>query len=467
MSTVVRSPAVVDGPGSHSAGLSHEVLWDWIGAASLAVLLTCFAISEQLISIGSEKGRWIYSHVGDFRPEFLFVAAAAAAVVGVFLFFTRSVAKADLALLLVWLAVGLAVQVLIRSVAPFSLDRIFASDTATSFYSVTKQFSAASALRDFERLRPSWPLHAQSNMPGKLMLVYALENVSQSPAGLAWLVVLVSNAGAVLMYAFVRELFADRRMALHATVLYLLVPAKLYFVPILNTVTPVGVLACAVLLIKWLRTGSATWAAALGVGIFALAFFEPLPLVMGLPFAVLVIILRGTTWPRILSQVAVGLIAFLFAYESMKILTGFDLVRTFRQLGREAVQFNEVAGRPYGVWVVANIREFLFGIGVCQAIVFPAAMLDGIRRSPTWRDAATRPIVALGSGILLVLAVIDATGLNRGEVIRLWIFLACFFQIPAAYVCSRLESRLALWVISTVTILQGTIGLAMIGFVGP
>ena len=55
---------------------------------------------------------------------------------------------------------------------------------------------------------------APSNMPGKLMLVYALGNVSRDPGVLAWLAVLVSNAGAAVMYSFVRELFDDRRSPL-------------------------------------------------------------------------------------------------------------------------------------------------------------------------------------------------------------------------------------------------------------
>ena len=41
-----------------------------------------------------------------------------------------------------------------------------------------------------------------------------------------------------------------------------------------------------------------------------------------------------------------------------------------------------------------------------------------------------------------MLLALDLTGVNRGEVIRLWIFLACLFQVPTAYVCVRLrESR--------------------------
>jgi hypothetical protein len=51
--------------------------------------------------------------------------------------------------------------------------------------------------------------------------------------------------------------------------------------------------------------------------------------------------------------------------------------------------------------------------------------------------------------------------------VRLWIFLPCFFQIPAAYVCSRLDSRFAIGVLLGITLLRDALGTAVIGFVVP
>jgi hypothetical protein len=59
----------------------------------------------------------------------------------------------------------------------------------------------------------------------------------------------------------------------------------------------------------------------------------------------------------------------------------------------------------------------------------------------------------------------DLIGINRGEVARLWIFLACFFQLPAAYVCARLRSDLALLVVLATSALQAALSTALIGFV--
>ena len=81
--------------------------------------------------------------------------------------------------------------------------------------------------------------------------------------------------------------------------------------------------------------------------------------------------------------------------------------------------------------------------------------------------ALSIPIVALSLGLGGVLLAIDLSGVNRGEVTRLWIFLACFFQIPAAYVCVRLQSRTAVMLILGTTLLQDVLATSMIAFVLP
>ena len=77
------------------------------------------------------------------------------------------------------------------------------------------------------------------------------------------------------------------------------------------------------------------------------------------------------------------------------------------------------------------------------------------------------PIVAFSLGLGGVLLAIDLSGVNRGEVTRLWISLACFFQIPAAYACARLQSRAAVMLILGTTLLQDALGASMIAFVLP
>ena len=90
------------------------------------------------------------------------------------------------------------------------------------------------------------------------------------------------------------------------------------------------------------------------------------------------------------------------------------------------------------------MNHALFGVGICQAIVFYVVLADSLS-GDGWMARVTRPIATLSVALLGILVVTDLLGVNRGEVIRLWIFLACLFQIPTAYACARLErARLAM-----------------------
>ena len=104
---------------------------------------------------------------------------------------------------------------------------------------------------------------------------------------------------------------------------------------------------------------------------------------------------------------------------------------------------------------------------VLAGVLAVVAVAHGLARSDPAERRLTRPIIVLGLGLFGVLLVTDGIGINRGEVLRLWIFLACFFQIPTAYVCARLESRTALALVLVATLLQDTLGTAMIRFILP
>ena len=152
----------------------------------------------------------------------------------------------------------------------------------------------------------------------------------------------------MLLYWFVRNLMADRNVAITAVIFYLLVPAKLFFFPVLNTVTPVIVLGRP-------RPGPIPADAPAGLrrrfrcrGVRA-RVFDPLGLVMGLLFAALAVdVLREQEHPwrdfGALSAVAAG--GFLAVYATLLVGFQFDFVTTFVTLASDASAFNTIAGRP-------------------------------------------------------------------------------------------------------------------------
>jgi hypothetical protein len=405
----------------------------------------------------------VYDYIHPFTPAALGVAIVVAALALFAL--SRSIAaitRYEWLTVAAWVLGALLLQASLRSLTPFGFNRMFVSSGANAFYQVTLSYPASTALRDYDHLRLEWPLHARSNMPGKLLLLYALEPISTSPRILAWIVVLLSNLGGGLLYAFVRDVIGDRRAALFALVLYLFVPGKLFFFPLMNTVTPTLVIGWLYLMFRWIGTRRWIYAVLSGVVLFALFVFEPLPLVMGLvPAAFALQTLRQRSdWTRFAVQALVCIGVFAAAHALLQWTTGFNAIAAFRDLGAEAVAFNASAKRPYVVWVFQNLLDFAFAVGICQVFLFLAML-----RESRWHIG--EPIALLTLSLAAVLLVTDLAGVNRGEIVRLWIFLACLFQIPAAYACARVNGMLAITLVLATTVLQDALGTAMIGFIVP
>jgi hypothetical protein len=451
---------------------AEPFLWSGVLVAIVAAVVVCDRLAAQRLVIGSEAGGWAYPYVRGVPPETAAIVLLHAVVLGALLWWRgRRSAPGEWVEVGLWLVAAMGLQLLLRSLTPFSFEQIFLSEGANSFYTVTQQHDAASVLSRFAEVRGSWPLHAHSNMPGKLMLLYGLELVSNDPVTLSLLLIGLSNLGGVLLYLFVRDLFGDRRVALYALALYLFVPARLFFLPLMNTVTPVVAFTCLLLFERWLQRASPRYAVAAGVALYALIFFEPIPLVSGALVALLAAraLRRRDITPAQFLRAQGGLVvlSFIATMTAVWMLSGFNLADGVLRVGADAAAFNAAETRPYGLWTWRNLVEFFVGAGICQAVLFVVALAEGLRRVGEAPPLIDRPIVLLSAGLMVMLLVLDLAGVSRGETIRLWIFLACLLQIPAAWVCARLNSRLALTIVLVLSVVQSAIGTATIGFVVP
>ena len=430
----------------------------------------CYAVATEALLLGSPRGRWHYPYVQPLAlTPFLAAFGVSVPVLALLRIRARS-AAGEWSLIVVWIALATAAHAALRALTPFSFESIFTSPGANAFYTVTLQRPLSAVLSSFVQARDAMPLHAQSNMPGKLVLMYGLEMVTVSPAVLPWIMVILSNLGALLMYRFVRQLVEDHATALYSAVLYLFVPAKLFFFPLMNTITPVIALALACLIVEWLKTARLGWAVAIGVLLYAVVFFEPLPLVLGLLFAALALraVRHGDLgWSRLALHSVAALATFVVCAVIVEMVWGFDLVNGFRAVRAHALEFNAIERRPYDIWVRANLVEFFVGLGACQTVLIAGALALGLRGPGALADRLTRPVPLLTLGLLATVAAIDLIGINRGEVIRLWIFLACFLQIPAAWVCAQTRRPQAIALVVISTLLLCALGTANIGFVVP
>jgi hypothetical protein len=457
----------------HYADRVTRWLWTALLLGATLSLIVSYRVATQSLDIGSVAGGWTYQYLYGFQPRTLVVVVVVCMCCAVI----AAVPLDDVSryhqwrVVFLWIAIASAAQGVLRTQTPYTLEAVFVSDGANGFYGPTQEYRASQLIREFNRLRPTFAsVHAKSNMPGKLLFVSALRLVSDRPAVLVWLVIAISNLGGALLYLFVRDWLNERKAALLSLVFYLFVPARLYFLPVLNTVTPVLIVGWAWLWLRWSRAPSAGSAAVLGVALYLIVFYEPTPLVMGLLFAALTAqaLAEGSVrWPTLLLHGALAALAFISTYALVFAWLHFDLLGTFRTIAVDAAAFNNDAHRPYWTWVSQNSLDFFFGAGGCQAVLFVACVISAIVHWHAWPDRESRRAAALFLGIAASVLAVDFLGLNRGEVVRLWIFLACFAQIPAAYVCARLSSRAAIMLVLSTSVLQSAIGTSMIAFAQP
>lgn len=467
-SDILLPPVIVTSPVVSRR--EARVLWIALALGAMATIVIGWQISRQSWILGGREAGWFYRYYQYFsaRMAVVFVATAAATILLLWMPRPRS-RRHERLLLFAWWAFGLGAALLVRSVSSYTLESLFASDGASGFYAFAGEHTPSSVLRQFNRVRRTGPLHVQANMPGKLMLVYALEVLTANPKWLAGLIVLISSLGGFMMHALVKRLLPDERTALYAAILYWLYPARLFFLPIMNTVTPVLVLACALLLVWWLRTSRTLPAVLLGIGLYGLVFFEPLPLAAGPLFVFLVlrsIALGHMPWQRWTVQACGMAAAFIATSEAVHAATGFELLGALRQTASHASTFNLETGRPYGFWVRGNLVEFAFGVGFCQAALFCGVTVSALLDRGRWLERLTHPIATICLGAAASILLLEAVGINRGEVIRLWIFLGCFVQVSAAYACARL-GRPAIVAVAVCALLIATLGTGMIAFTSP
>jgi hypothetical protein len=434
------------------------------------------------MEFGSTEGGWIYPilYPLTIRPFIVFAILAPCLVF--FSHFTgKYIRQHEWTVVTAWMVVGFAIQIYLRSLAPFGLANIVLSEDANSFYSVTQRYSPGEFLGSFREIAATLPIHAKANMPGKVLFYYLLELATASPEGLGYLILFVSTLGGALVYLVTRKLFKNQISAIYALILYLLLPARLFVFPLLNTVTPIFVLLPLLLLLLFLESRRNAYLLLEGASLYALVVFEPLPLVLGLVFVAL--LARGYCLGQIDKADVVRVFiyvpaAFLACHFLVAHLYDFNAWDSFWFAVEDARAFNAEMQRPYALWVGHNLKDFLFGAGLLPSAVFLAlsvcllgklAWLMSARegRCERARTFLAEPETLLTLSFLLVLLVIDLMGVNRGETIRLWIFLAVFVQLIVAHQCAVSAKPWVFPSVVTITLLQTVVTISTVGFVIP
>ena len=353
-----------------SAARAEDLRWLVDVVVIVVQLLFAVAIAMQLLEIGSEQGAWIYPYKWPL-PVWAIPLGVAAVLASVALpSIIRAIEKRqgivfEAILVVATVVIGSLLALMFRWLYPHAIANIISSDVANGFYTASRRVEAGPLLRDFEATVRLLPRHVQSNLPGKVLFFRALGMVSVDPKFLGIVVVLIANLSAAIVYVIARMLRADIATAWLAGLFAILTPANIFFQPILNTVSPIPILLALALFIGALTRGPQWIGLTAGAVLFFAFLFDPLTFALGTIFVALLWwrVREGHDVQQALTLAALTFAGFAITAIATRIVFGFDVVKEFRFVGADAVIFNQIANRPYAVWVFANMKEYAVGAG--------------------------------------------------------------------------------------------------------
>ncbi len=437
-------------------------------ALSEIVLLT----ATRIVGFG-----W-YGYFAGFRvPPLLLGLGLSLVVAPLVVLSLHLVDRYQLTMLGVWFLVGLAGQIILHYFYAYTLADVVRSQYGNAFYAAGLNLHARDLLAGFNAIAASLPLHVRTNMPGKVLLYQALELLTADPDKLALLIIAISSLGGVLLYFIVSAIYESRAVALSSFMLYLFIPAKIYFMPLLNTVSVLPMLACLLLFLHSLNPHRRLLALLMGACLYAALFFDPVPIFLA-PFFVA---LAAQAWISGKASIgslfwigALAVVGFLAVYVTMYFACHFDLINrltTVLVLNREVIGAQR---RSYYLWLWLNLSGVFLSAGtlVCLLCLVYAGIVairsvGALRSLPAARHAM-RSLFEPGP-LMLVTVLVTLTGLDlfggNGEVERVWIFFMVFLQVVAADFCCRKASEWTVAIVLAGSIIQTAVTVSMVAFI--
>lgn len=408
---------------------------------------------------GADDWRWFLL---DWPPAWrlLPLLAAGAAYLAVVLFWDQCAAPGRAMALRLAILAGSAVLLQLAALwvrYPQPLRYIFdlaASDSINGYYTVAVGIQDVGAfLQSYPALMPTLPNHVTTHPPGLPLLFWATgQLVNLVPVwarGLGqafrllgcmhnWLVLVADDANlAGGLFAYVIPLLGaltvfplyglgqrlyGARAAWRAAALFPLLPAFVMNVGQADQMYPLFVTLAGRLFDRGLRERRGWPMLSAGV-VLSLASFLSLGLVaflLLLGMYTLILLARGVVrpdkkWWGGLALFALGLASAWLLYGAAAGVNPLDIWRAGlgKHVGLE---------RPYGRWLIFNLVDFLPFSGLALVLALPLGLARLLRRpGEGWLPA-----------VLLTVLVLDLSGVTRGEVSRLWLFLTPALTLACA-----------------------------------
>jgi hypothetical protein len=337
-----------------------------------------------------------------------------------------------------------------------------ASDSINGYYTVAAGIQDIGAfLRDYPALAPTLPNHVTTHPPGLVLLFWVtgqLVNLCPSlahtlaqafrPLGCmhSWVQVVSDSALAGGLFAYIMPLvgaltvfplygLGERlygpRMAWRTAALFPILPAFVMNVGQADQMYPFLAALAGLFFDQGLR-GARGWPMLWAGIVLSLASFLSLGLLaflLPLGLYALILWLRGVVRLDIelgwrITLLTLGLASVWLLYWCATGVNPLDI-------WQGGLGIHTGLERPYGRWLLFNLVDFLPSAGLALVLAIPLGLKHLLRRSgEVWLPATLLTILAL-----------DLSGLTRGEVSRLWLFLTPALTLAAAAALTAWEER--------------------------
>jgi len=262
-------------------------------------------------------------------------------------------------------------------------------------------------------------------------------SVSDPELAGVWLASFVLRAAAALVvlpvFAMARRVYG-RLTGLWAAALAAAIPSLVLFSPGIDQCFPV--LTATLCWLGWSAGESRSLWRAFAAGlVWSLGLFFSLSFVVAGAWAALLALAglwRGAERPGIAdaARLAAGALGgLLLPLAALHVGLGYNSLAVWQRCVANNATFNAASGRSYGTWVWVNPVEFLIFLGLPIACLFVPRAAGALRELKGRGVQGADWPTLIAAGLLMAL---NLTGLNRGEVSRLWMFFMPACAIAAA-----------------------------------
>jgi hypothetical protein len=218
-----------------------------------------------------------------------------------------------------------------------------------------------------------------------------------------------------------------------------LTPGFILFFPGFDAAYPILTCAMVGLWARAVQTGRWSYAAAFGAVLALATFFTYVLLVLGiflLGYALWGLKgVPGWTWKALIRQSSVALAVLAGIYLTLWLVTGFDVIATFREalrLQASIMNWITTGRRAWPRTIGFDLWDFALGAGWIPVLIAGYGLVGYRQRGRTER-------AAMGLAVLQIVGV-ALTGLVASETARVWIFMQPLLMIPVGLELRRWDA---------------------------